>query len=330
MNKQGGSSSSGESSPMLNGAPIMVPSEKKTKSFEEIITEQMVAQDIEPIIQTTTNTTGTATTQEKIQLPDDIKNRIGVLPPIQPNQTNVQQQHHTRPKIDYSKLGADSFEKLKVIGRGDVGKVYLCRLKGTELYFAMKVMRKDEMIKRNKVKRVLTEREILSTVDHPFIATLFCSFQTQESLYFVLEYCAGGEFFRVLKKQPSKTLPESTVRFYAAEVLLALEYLHLQGFIYRDLKPENILLHHTGHIRLTDFDLSKQSSQPVTPTLVKSFFSSQKQSKIDIKQIQEFQSFIGTAEYLPPEILSGKGHNCCVDYWTFGILLYEVSYCEMS
>ncbi|KAF0977219.1 hypothetical protein FDP41_003872 [Naegleria fowleri] len=253
-------------------------------------------------------------------IPPEIRNRIGVLPPLAKS-PSIQPE---RPKIDYSKLGASSFEKLKLIGKGDVGKVYLCRLKSTELYFAMKVLRKDEMIKRNKVKRVLTEREILATVDHPFITKIFCSFQTKESLVFILEWCAGGEFFRVLKKQPFKCLPENIVRFYAAEVVLALEYLHLKGFLYRDLKPENILLHHTGHIRLTDFDLSKQSVQPVTPTLVKSFFSSEKQSKVEVKQIQESNSFIGTEEYLSPEVLSGVGHNCCVDYWTLGVLLYEM------
>ncbi|KAG2387366.1 hypothetical protein C9374_001698 [Naegleria lovaniensis] len=265
------------------------------------------------------------TTTTIANIPPEIRNRIGVLPPLANKSPSISPlQPPERPKIDYSKLGASSFEKLKLIGKGDVGKVYLCRLKSTELYFAMKVLRKDEMIKRNKVKRVLTEREILATVDHPFITKIFCSFQTKESLVFILEWCAGGEFFRVLKKQPYRCLPENIVRFYAAEVVLALEYLHLKGFMYRDLKPENILLHHTGHIRLTDFDLSKQSVQPVTPTLVKSFFSSEKQSKVELKQIQESNSFIGTEEYLSPEVLSGSGHNCCVDYWTLGVLLYEM------
>jgi protein-serine/threonine kinase len=129
-----------------------------------------------------------------------------------------------------------------------------------------------------QVKRVLTEREILATTDHPFIVTLYCSFQGADKLYFVMEYCAGGEFFRMLQRQPNKCLPENSVKFYAAEVLLALEYLHMMGFIYRDLKPENILLHHSGHVRLTDFDLSKQCAvQPAPPKLTKGgLFSSKR------------------------------------------------------
>jgi protein-serine/threonine kinase len=229
-------------------------------------------------------------------------------------------------QIDFSTLGPSDFEKIKLLGRGDVGKVYLVRLKGTDKLFAMKVLKKEEMIQRNKVKRVLTEREILATTDHPFIVTLYCSFQGADKLYLVMEYCAGGEFFRMLQRQPSKCLPESSVRFYAAEVLLALEYLHMMGFIYRDLKPENILLHHSGHIRLTDFDLSKQCAvQPQPPKLAKGgLFSSRKTMKMDTKQIQQFNSFVGTEEYIAPEVINGTGHTSSVDWWTFGILIFEM------
>lgn len=229
---------------------------------------------------------------------------------------------------EMKKLSPSDFEKIQLIGKGDVGKVYLARLKNTDKLFAMKVLTKKEMIERNKVKRVLTEREILATADHPFIVTLYCSFQTQDKLYFVMEYCAGGEFFRMLQRQPGKCLPESAVRFYAAEVLLALEYLHLKGFIYRDLKPENILLHHSGHIRLTDFDLSQISNVPLQPRLIKgglfsSFFN---KTYIDTSQIQQFNSFVGTEEYIAPEIITGYGHTSAVDWWTFGILMYEMLY----
>ncbi len=141
-----------------------------------------------------------------------------------------------------------------------------------------------------------------------------------------MEYCAGGEFFRMLQKQPGKCLPEPCVRFYAAEVLLALEYLHLMGFIYRDLKPENILVHESGHIRLTDFDLSKQTTAPLDPKVIQPLFTSKKNSKLDIKQIQQFNSFVGTEEYLAPEVITGYGHTSSVDWWTFGILIYEMLY----
>ncbi|KAL0490064.1 hypothetical protein AKO1_009382, partial [Acrasis kona] len=160
-----------------------------------------------------------------------------VIKKMKPTNSNENLQGLEVSQIDFSTLGPSDFEKIKLLGRGDVGKVYLVRLKGTEKLFAMKVLKKEEMIKRNKVKRVLTEREILATTDHPFIVTLYCSFQGQDKLYFIMEYCAGGEFFRMLQRQPNKCLPEASVKFYGAEVLLALEYLHMMGFIYRDLKP---------------------------------------------------------------------------------------------
>jgi protein-serine/threonine kinase len=145
-----------------------------------------------------------------------------------------------------------------MLGRGDVGKVYLVREKKTGKLYAMKgavgclpshnalshavvmtVLSKKEMVARKKIKRALTEQEILATSNHPFIVTLYHSFQSDEFLYFCMEYCMGGEFFRALQTRPGKCLPEDGARFYAAEVTAALEYLHLMGFIYRDLKPES-------------------------------------------------------------------------------------------
>ena len=150
------------------------------------------------------------------------------------------------------------------------------------------------MIERKKIKRALTEQEILATANHPFIVTLHHSFQSEGYLYFCMEYCMGGEFFRALQTLQNKCLPEDGARFYAAEVVAALEYLHLMGFIYRDLKPESafliswrrrrlvdgsgknyvsidILLHQSGHIMLSDFDLAKQSNDPNgMPTMVHS------------------------------------------------------------
>jgi len=189
----------------------------------------------------------------------------------------------------------------------------------------MKVLDKKEMIKRNKVKRVLTEREILATADHPFIVTLYWSFQSELKLYFFMDYCAGGEFFRMLQKQPGKCLPEEQVKFYAAEVLLALEYLHLMGFVYRDLKPENILLHETGHIMLTDFDLSKQAATTMGPQVVKKMFGSGQKDVYTNPELLT-NSFVGTTEYIAPEVIQGFGQTSAVDWWTFGILMYEMLY----
>lgn len=142
-------------------------------------------------------------------------------------------------KIRQVQVGPSSFTKIRMLGKGDVGRVYLVKQKGTEKTMAMKVLSKKEMLRRNKVKRVLAEQEILSSANHPFIVSLYHSFQSQDHLYFVMEYCLGGEFFRALQSRPGKCLSEEGAKFYAAEVIAALEYLHLQGFIYRDLKPES-------------------------------------------------------------------------------------------
>lgn len=241
-----------------------------------------------------------------------------------------------------AQIGPQHFTRLKLLGRGGIGQVFLVRLRDTDKLYAMKVLTKEEMIVRNKVKRVMTEREILATANHPFIVTMYASFQTSDRLCFVMEYCAGGEFFRVLQRQPKKRLKEDAVRFYAAEVILALEYLHHMGFIYRDLKPENILMRETGHIALTDFDLSKQA-HAVSPRVVQQQLSlSDKIRKslsmrrnnssltnleiVDSEPVLPYQtnSFVGTEEYIAPEVVNGVGQSSAVDWWTLGILIYEM------
>ncbi|KAF2018892.1 serine/threonine-protein kinase-like protein nrc-2 [Aaosphaeria arxii CBS 175.79] len=234
-------------------------------------------------------------------------------------------------KVRNVEVGPGSFDKIKLIGKGDVGKVYLVREKKSSRLYAMKVLSKKEMIKRNKIKRALAEQEILATSNHPFIVTLYHSFQSEEHLYLCMEYCSGGEFFRALQTRPNKCVDEDAARFYAAEVTAALEYLHLMGFIYRDLKPENILLHQSGHIMLSDFDLSKQSDPGGRPTMIvgRNGASSSNLPTIDTKScIANFRtnSFVGTEEYIAPEVIKGCGHTSAVDWWTLGILIYEMLY----
>ncbi|CCF60326.1 hypothetical protein KAFR_0J02620 [Kazachstania africana CBS 2517] len=223
-------------------------------------------------------------------------------------------------KFQDSLVGPTSFEKIKLLGQGDVGKVYLVRNKITDRPYAMKIFNKHEMIQRKKIKRILAEQEILATSNHPFIVTLYHSFQTEDYLYLCMEYCLGGQFFAALQTRSTKCICEDDAKFYTSEVIAALEYLHLLGFIYRDLKPENILLHQSGHIMLSDFDLSIQTVSSKKPLLLNG-------SIIDTKVCSDgfrTNSFVGTEEYIAPEVIRGEGHTVAVDWWTLGILLYEM------
>jgi len=236
-------------------------------------------------------------------------------------------------------VGPANFAKLRLLGRGAMGQVYLVVLKESEpvRLYAMKE------VSKNQVKRMMTEREIFVTTKHPFIVTMYASFQTKSHQYHVMEYCGGGEFFRILQSQPHRRLRESAVRFYAAEVILALEYLHSLGFIYRDLKPENIMMRLNGHLALTDFDLSAMCTavNPVVITrhqkLAERFLGvvhppRKSASKLDLIRIVDSEpevpvrksSFVGTPEYLAPEVISGEQQSGSVDWWTVGILVFEM------
>ncbi|CAA6671861.1 unnamed protein product [Spirodela intermedia] len=246
----------------------------------------------------------------------------------------------------------------------DIGSVYLVELRGTGgAFFAMKVMDKASLASRNKLIRAKTEREILGLLDHPFLPTLYSHFETDKFYCLVMEYCCGGNLHSLRQRQPSKHFSEKAARFYASEVLLALEYLHMLGIIYRDLKPENVLVREEGHIMLSDFDLSLRCI--VSPTLVRSgslfpdgeshhplqgcihpsvlfprlLPKKNRKSKSDFGlggasgTLPELMaeptgarsmSFVGTHEYLAPEIIRGEGHGSAVDWWTLGIFLYEL------
>ncbi|KAF5949594.1 hypothetical protein HYC85_011587 [Camellia sinensis] len=165
-------------------------------------------------------------------------------------------------------LGLSHFRLLKRLGCGDIGSVYLSELSGTKCYFAMKVMDKASLASRKKLLRAQTEREILQSLDHPFLPSLYTHFETDKFSCLVMEFCPGGDLHTLRQKQQGKHFSEQAVKFYVGEVLLALEYLHMLGIVYRDLKPENVLVREDGHIMLSDFDLSLRCT--VSPTLVRS------------------------------------------------------------
>ncbi|KAK5991529.1 Serine/threonine-protein kinase gad8 [Cladobotryum mycophilum] len=199
-----------------------------------------------------------------------------------------------------SKLKIEDFELLKVVGKGSFGKVMQVRKKDTNRIYALKTIRKAHIISRSEVAHTLAERSVLAQINNPFIVPLKFSFQSPEKLYFVLAFVNGGELFHHLQKEHRFDVNRS--RFYTAELLCALECLHGFSVIYRDLKPENILLDYQGHIALCDFGLCK----------------------LDMKDEDRTNTFCGTPEYLAPELLLGQGYNKTVDWWTLGVLLYEM------
>ncbi|XP_038723036.1 serine/threonine-protein kinase AtPK2/AtPK19-like isoform X2 [Tripterygium wilfordii] len=195
--------------------------------------------------------------------------------------------------------GLEDFEILKVVGQGAFAKVYQVRRRGTSEIYAMKVMRKDKIMEKNHADYMKGERDILTKVDHPFIVQLKYSFQTKYRLYLVLDFVNGGHLFFQLYRQG--LFREDLARIYTAEIVSAVVHLHGNGIMHRDLKPENILLGADGHVILTDFGLAKQ-------------FVDNTRSN----------SMCGTLEYMSPEIIKGKGHDKAADWWSVGILLYEM------
>lgn len=189
------------------------------------------------------------------------------------------------------------FELLRTLGTGTFGRVYLTKFRGTEQYYAMKVLKKVEVVRLKQVEHINSEKAILSQIHFPFIVNLLCTFQDEKSLYMLLEYVVGGELFSHLRK--AGRFSNDMTRFYAAEIVLALEYLHSLDIIYRDLKPENLLLDDKGHIKITDFGFAK---------------------KVDDRT----WTLCGTPEYLAPEIIQSKGHGKAVDWWALGILIFEM------
>jgi len=195
----------------------------------------------------------------------------------------------------------EDFDLLHVIGKGSFGKVLQVRKKDNGKIYAMKVLNKKNILENNELEHTRTEKEILQKLIHPFLVNLNYCFQTPEKLYFIMDYINGGELFYHLQKE-HKFTPDR-VKFYCAEIVMGLEYLHNSGVIYRDLKPENILLTDDGHICMTDFGISKQGL---------------------LAEDARTATFCGTPEYLAPEVLEGKGYTKAVDWWSFGTLMYEM------
>lgn len=202
-----------------------------------------------------------------------------------------------RSTVSKGKYSLADFRILRTLGTGSFGRVHLVRSAHNGRYYAIKVLKKQQVVKMKQVEHTNDERRMLKLVEHPFLIRMWGTFQDSKNLFMVMDYIEGGELFSLLRK--SQRFPNPVAKFYAAEVTLAIEYLHSHDIIYRDLKPENILLDRNGHIKITDFGFAKEVST-VTWTLC------------------------GTPDYIAPEVITTKPYNKSVDWWSLGVLIFEM------
>uniref|UniRef100_A0A674HTK7 non-specific serine/threonine protein kinase n=1 Tax=Taeniopygia guttata TaxID=59729 RepID=A0A674HTK7_TAEGU len=210
--------------------------------------------------------------------------------------------------------GESDFETIKLISNGAYGAVYLVRHTATRQRFAMKKINKQNLLLRNQVQQAFVERDILTFAENPFVVSMFCSFQTRRHLCMVMEYVEGGDCATLLKHIGA--LPLELARLYFAETVLALEYLHTYGIVHRDLKPDNLLITSLGHVKLTDFGLSKMGLMSLTTNLYEGHMEK------DAREFRDKQ-VCGTPEYIAPEVILRQGYGKPVDWWAMGIVLYE-------
>ena len=198
------------------------------------------------------------------------------------------------------KLKVTDFQKLKLLGKGSFGEVYLVKFKKNNKIYAMKILDKNDIIEKHQEEHTKIERDLLTRINCPFIVNIKFAFQDKDNLYIITDFMQGGELFFHLHKE--KRFKDEKAKFYIIEIILAIEYLHKNKMLYRDLKPENVLIDTNGHIKLTDFGLSKIIQKPK----------------------EKAYTICGTPQYLAPEVLSDKGYDCTVDWWSLGCVLYEL------
>lgn len=247
-------------------------------------------------------------------------------PPTSPRKSESRILNRRSSGIMKKNISIQDFEILKPISRGAFGRVYLAAKKKTSDLYAIKVISKKDLVRKNLVNSAIAERNALAKAQNPFVVKLFYAFQSEENLYLVMEYLIGGDLSSLLRAL--QCFDEDMARKYAAEIVLSLQYLHSIGIIHRDLKPDNILINNDGHIKLTDFGLSRvgiidERGSPTSNLKLDPLLNLSRSFEFEKNSTSSNHQIIGTPDYLSPEILLGEKHNKQVDWWALGVITYE-------
>lgn len=251
----------------------------------------------------------TSLTDETIQQQPSLQHKLSTDPK---NLDDIEKQIQ-KIQLQQCEISLNNFELIRFIGKGGCGTVFLAKAKnlpGGETYLALKVIDQSDFEVQKRIQRYKIERNLMVLISNPFIITLHYAFITSNYLYLALQYCNGGDLYHYLSRMPNYRIAEDDACFYSSEVLLALDCLHAYNYMYRDLKPENILISNTGHIVLGDFDLSMSTDNDNDNRM----------------NITTEKSLVGTLEYVSPEVAQGLEYDERTDWWSFGILIYEMVY----
>uniref|UniRef100_A0A452T9L8 non-specific serine/threonine protein kinase n=1 Tax=Ursus maritimus TaxID=29073 RepID=A0A452T9L8_URSMA len=237
----------------------------------------------------------------------------------------LRRSQHARKETEFlrlkrTRLGLDDFESLKVIGRGAFGEVRLVQKKDTGHIYAMKILRKADMLAKEQVAHIRAERDILVEADGAWVVKMFYSFQDKRNLYLIMEFLPGGDMMTLLMKKD--TLTEEETQFYISETVLAIDAIHQLGFIHRDIKPDNLLLDAKGHVKLSDFGLCTGLKKAHRTEFYRNLTHNPPSDFCN--WFNSAYSTVGTPDYIAPEVFMQTGYNKLCDWWSLGVIMYEM------